>query len=83
MIRAAWAFYFAVGEGEGLAGVLLAATDAAGEGLATGEVAGEAPGAAAPGATVAAGSGGFTLKSSTSKINVELGPMSRPAPRSP
>src|SRR5205807_1058299 len=53
----------------------------AGDGLAAGVV--DVPGAAAPGATVAAGSGGLMLSNSTSKISVAFGPMSWPAPRSP
>src|SRR5688572_19159495 len=66
-------YFFAVGDGDGLAGAAVA--EAAGEGFAAGVVvaagavagAGEVPGAAAPGATVATGSGGLMLKSSTSK----------------
>src|SRR5687768_7572696 len=81
LVSAARGDYFAVGDGESFGAV------AAGEGFAAGVVvaaaAGEVPGAAAPGATVATGSGGLMLRSSTSKISVEFGPISRPAPRSP
>src|SRR4051812_43834267 len=69
--------YFVVGRA-GAVGVAVGALDAAGDGFTW-----VVPGAAPPGATVAAGSGGLTLKSSTSKIRVAFGPISRPAPRSP
>ena len=84
--------YFGLAEGDAFAGAVGAA-ETAGEGLAAGLVAtdgaadgfaaGLVAGAGAPGATVAAGSGGLMLTSSTSKIRVAFGPMSWPAPRSP
>jgi hypothetical protein len=73
-------FGFADAEGDGLAGAVGAA-GADADGFAAGLV--DAPGAAAPGATVATGSGALMLSSSTSKVRVALGPMSWPAPRSP
>jgi hypothetical protein len=51
------------------------------DGFAAGLV--DTDGAAPPGATVATGSGGLMLSSSTSKISVAFGPISWPAPRSP
>lgn len=85
-LRTAPESYFGDADGEGLAGeaaglIAVAAGDVEGAGFAAGVVPGEAP--AAPGATVAGTSGGLMLRSSTSKIRVAFGPISRPAPRSP
>ena len=67
-------FGLAEADGEGFAAGVGGTGDIDTDGFAAGLI--DTDGAAAPGATVAAGSGGLTLNSSTSKTSVAFGPMS-------